>query len=67
MVSVNVPAVIDCDENVCTLICLSLCELLYSTQASNAPDDVSAAHVKLALGVKMPVVPLVLGAVSSSP
>ena len=52
MVSVNVPAVMVCDPNVCTLTALLLWVELYTKTQSNAVLSVTVVYTKDAEGVK---------------
>ena len=52
MVSVNVPAVMVCEPNVCTLTALLLWVELYRRTESNAVVTVREVHWKLAVGVQ---------------
>ena len=54
IVSVNVPAVIVCEPNVCTEIALLLCVELYNNTVSNAVPKVTVVYVIEADGVKNP-------------
>jgi hypothetical protein len=54
MVSVNVPAVMVWEPNVCTLTALSLCVELYTNTQSNAVLSVTVVYTKDAEGVKKP-------------
>lgn len=63
IVSVSVPAVTVCEENVYTAIALLDCELLYSKTQSVGPT-VTVVYVIDAEGVQYAVVPDVVGAVA---
>ena len=52
IVSVNVPAVIVCEPNVCTETALLLCVELYNNTVSNAVLKVTVVYVIEADGVK---------------